>query len=139
MSLVLAEFCAPWSRSLRLTTAGSGGMLLVVVLVGLVMGPQHLPLWRTAMVGMPLCVLFGALPFVVRGYVVTERQIEVRCSHGDRAICEDGGPRWHDTAHARREIRPNQNAGRAHAIFRRPCEECRWRECVDARPVEQPL
>jgi Bacterial PH domain len=30
------------------------------------------------MVGMPLVVLLGALPFMVRGYVVTETHIEVR-------------------------------------------------------------
>jgi hypothetical protein len=30
------------------------------------------------MVGVPLLVLLGALPFMVRGYIVTDRQIEVR-------------------------------------------------------------
>jgi len=78
MRRVLAEFSAPWSRSLRLATVGSVAVLLVVMLAGLFMGPRQLPLWRAAMVGVPALVLLGALPFMVRGYVLTEEQIEVR-------------------------------------------------------------
>jgi hypothetical protein len=78
MRRVLAEFSAPWSRSLRLATVGSVAVLLVVMLAGLFMGPRQLPLWRVAMVGVPGLVLLGALPFMVRGYVLTEKQIEVR-------------------------------------------------------------
>jgi Bacterial PH domain len=78
MRRVLAEFSAPWSRSLRLATVGSVAVLLVVMLAGLFMEPRQLPLWRAAMVGVPALVLLGALPFMVRGYVLTEEQIEVR-------------------------------------------------------------
>jgi len=78
MRRVLAEFSAPWSRSLRLATVGSVAVLLIVILAGLFMGPRHLLLWRVAMVGVPALVLAGALPFMVRGYVLTEEQIEVR-------------------------------------------------------------
>jgi hypothetical protein len=78
MRRVLAEFSAPWSRSLRLATVGSVAVLLAVMLAGLFMGPRQLPLWRVAMVGVPALVLLGALPFMVRGYVLTEKQIEVR-------------------------------------------------------------
>lgn len=78
MSLVLAEFPAPWSRSLRLVSAGSVAVLLAVLLAGLLTGPRQLPVWRAAMVGVPLVVLLAALPFMVRGYVLTERHIEVR-------------------------------------------------------------
>jgi hypothetical protein len=78
MRRVIAEFSAPWSRSLRLATVGSVAVLLVVMLAGLSMGPRQLPLWRAAMVGVPALVLLGALPFMVRGYVLTEEQIEVR-------------------------------------------------------------
>jgi hypothetical protein len=78
MSLVHAEFSAPWSRSLRLTTAVSVAVLSAVMLAGLLIGPRQLLLWQLAMVGVPLVVLLGALPFMVRGYVLTEMHIEVR-------------------------------------------------------------
>jgi hypothetical protein len=78
MGLVIAEFSAPWSRSLRLVTALSVALLLTVALTGLVLGPRWPLAWRMAMVGVPLVVLLGALVFTVRGYVLTESQIEVR-------------------------------------------------------------
>lgn len=78
MRRVLAEFSAPWSRSLRLSTLWSVAVLMIVMLVGLFIWPRQLPLWRVVMVGVPALVLLGALPFMVRGYVLTERQIEVR-------------------------------------------------------------
>jgi len=58
MRRVLAEFSAPWSRSLRLATVGSVAVLMVVTLAGLFMRPRQLPLWRVAMVGVPGFVLF---------------------------------------------------------------------------------
>jgi hypothetical protein len=78
MRLVLAEFSAPWSRSLCLATAGSVAVLLVVMLAGLFTGPRQLFVWQVALVGVPLMVMLGALPFMVRGYVLTETHIEVR-------------------------------------------------------------
>lgn len=78
MTLVLAEFSAPWSRSVRVVTGASLAVLSLILLAGLFTGPQELPLWRVAMVGVPLMVLLGALPFMVRGYVLTESHIEVR-------------------------------------------------------------
>jgi hypothetical protein len=78
MSAVLASFSAPWGRALRLTTGGSAFVLLIIVLTGLLTGPRHFLVWRLAMVGLPLVLLLSALPFMVRGYVLTERQIEVR-------------------------------------------------------------
>jgi hypothetical protein len=78
MELILATFPAPWSRPLRLTTAASAALLLTVMLAGLFTGPRHFLVWQLAMVGLPLVILLGALPFMVRGYVLTERHIEVR-------------------------------------------------------------
>jgi PH (Pleckstrin Homology) domain-containing protein len=78
MTPVLASFHAPWGRSLRLTTAGSTAVLLIVLLLGLFTGPRHLLVWRAAMVGLPLLVLLAPLPFMVRGYIVTEGHLEVR-------------------------------------------------------------
>lgn len=71
------EFSAPWSNSVRLVTLGSVALLLLLVPAGLFTGPRHLLVWRLAMIAMPLGALFGALPFAVRGYVLTQRHLEV--------------------------------------------------------------
>jgi hypothetical protein len=78
MSFVLARFCAPWGRPLRLTTAATVAVLLVVLLTGVLIGPRNLPLWRLAMVGLPLVVGLAPVPFMVRGYLLTATHIEVR-------------------------------------------------------------
>ena len=78
MKRVLAEFTAPWGRSVFLATAVSVAVLLAVALAALAVGPRQLPLWRVAMVGAPLALLAAALPFMVRGYILTEDAIEVR-------------------------------------------------------------
>jgi hypothetical protein len=77
MGQVLAEFSAPWSRSVRLATATSIAVLLGVLMAGLLAAPRLLP-WRVAAVSLPLVVVLGALPFMVRGYVLTESHIEVQ-------------------------------------------------------------
>ena len=77
MGPALAHFSAPWSRSLRLATAGSVAVLMLVILAGLFTGPRLLLLWRIVMVGLPLAVLLSALPFMIRGYELTESHIAV--------------------------------------------------------------
>jgi len=78
MGLTVARFSAPWSRSLRVLTTAAVALLLALVLIGLLAGPRQLWVWRLAMVGVPLVVLVGSLLFMVRGYVLTESQIEVQ-------------------------------------------------------------
>jgi Bacterial PH domain len=78
MPFVIAEFSAPWGRSLRVMTSAAVAILLTVVLTGLLAGPRQLWVWWAAMVAMPLVVLCGSLLFMVRGYVLTDSQIEVR-------------------------------------------------------------
>ena len=63
---------------MRVATAASVAVLLLILLTGLLTGPRELPVWRVAMVGLPITVLLGALPFMVRGYALTESHIEVR-------------------------------------------------------------
>jgi Bacterial PH domain len=75
---IVAEFAAPWSRSLSAVTATAVAVLLLVILLGLLTGPRQLLLWRVAMIGVPLAVLLGSLPFMVRGYVLTDTHLEVR-------------------------------------------------------------
>jgi hypothetical protein len=78
MGLTVAQFSAPWSRSLRVVTIAAVALLLTLVLIGSLVGPRQSWLWRVAMLGVPLVVLVGSLLFMVRGYVLTESQIEVR-------------------------------------------------------------
>ena len=78
MGVAVAEFTAPWSRSLRLLTTLSVLLLLTLALTGSLLGPRQLLVWRLAMVGAPLVLLVGSLVFMVRGYVLTETRIEVR-------------------------------------------------------------
>jgi Bacterial PH domain len=78
MRQVVAEFSAPWSRSVSSLTAAAVALLLLLILAGLFSGPRQLLVWRLAMIGVPLAVLLGSLPFMVRGYVLTETHLEVR-------------------------------------------------------------
>src|SRR5437588_12413068 len=65
MTLLLAEFSAPWSRSVRVATVASVAGLSVMVLAGLFAGPHHLAAWRGVVVGCPVVVLPAALSFRV--------------------------------------------------------------------------
>jgi hypothetical protein len=49
-----------------------------MMLIGWLAAPRQPPLARAALVAVPLLVLLGALPFMVRGYLLTEQDIEVR-------------------------------------------------------------
>lgn len=80
MTVVLARFSAPWSRSLRITTTVSLLVLIAVTVVAALVGSKGLmplPL-RLGLVGLPVLVLVATLPFMVRGYLLTARQIEVQ-------------------------------------------------------------
>jgi len=52
-------------------------ILLAVTLAALFAGPRQLLAWR-ALSALPVLVLLGTLPFMVRGYVLTDKDIEVR-------------------------------------------------------------
>ena len=78
MEGVLAEFAAPWSRAVRLTSVASCALLGSLLLLGVWLGPQRHLVWRLAMIGVPLAVLLGSLPFMVRGYALTESHLRVR-------------------------------------------------------------
>jgi Bacterial PH domain len=78
MQRVLAEFSAPRSRSVSRVTAGTVAVLLAVAFAGLSLAPLPWLPWRLALVLVPLALLLAALPFMVRGYVLTEDSIEVQ-------------------------------------------------------------
>ncbi len=65
------EFHASWGKPLRVLSALSLGILMLIVILGLATGPRHLWIWRVAMIGAPLFVAIAALPFMVRGYTLT--------------------------------------------------------------------
>jgi hypothetical protein len=76
--MTLANFNAPWSRSLRLVSSVATAVLLSVALVGLLVLPSRPSFARPLMVALPLLILMTSLPFMVRGYTVTEASIRVR-------------------------------------------------------------
>ena len=61
-----------------MSTALTVALLLLVLLLGLSTGPRQLVVWRLAMVGVPLAALLGSMPFMVRGYVLTDHHLCVR-------------------------------------------------------------
>jgi hypothetical protein len=65
------EFRAPWSRTLRTASVLSVVVLAIVFAVGF-LARSHMP-WFGSFILMaaPLAVVAGALPFMVRGYVLT--------------------------------------------------------------------
>lgn len=72
------EFRAPWSRTLRAATLISVALLAVLAVSGLLAygrAPAHISL---LLIVVPCAILAGALPFMIRGYVLTEHSIVVR-------------------------------------------------------------
>ena len=63
---------------MRLLTTVAVTLLLLLVLIGSLVGPRQSWVWHVAMVGVPLLVLVGSLLCMVRGYVLTQSQLEVR-------------------------------------------------------------
>jgi len=76
--MILAEFNAPWSRSLRLVSGASTIVLLSVALLGVLVVPGRPSFARPLMVALPLFILLTSLPFMVRGYSITEAAIQVQ-------------------------------------------------------------
>jgi hypothetical protein len=75
---MIVEFRAPWGRSLKFGTALAVSILLVIALAGSLTGPRNLWIWRAAMVWLPLLIIATSLPFMVRGYALTEHTLEIR-------------------------------------------------------------
>ncbi|HZF17069.1 MAG TPA: PH domain-containing protein [Steroidobacteraceae bacterium] len=75
---MIVEFHAPWGRGLKLATGFSVTILLLLPVVGFTTGPHQLWVWPAAMIALPLFILLTALPFMVRGYALTEHTLEIR-------------------------------------------------------------
>jgi len=74
--MLRVEFKAPWSRSLRKSTALSTAILCAICAVGLLVSSGS-PLLRYTLAMLPFAVVLAASLFVVRGYVLTDDAIEV--------------------------------------------------------------
>src|ERR1700745_1525619 len=75
--MVRVEFKAPWSRSLRLSSAFSLALLAAMALAGLFGGTWLSVIGKLAMTVLPITLLLSTLPFMVRGYVLTENEIRI--------------------------------------------------------------
>jgi Bacterial PH domain len=73
------EFRAPWSKSLKVLTTFSLAVLALVTVVALSTAvPPQASFIRPLLVLVTVSVALGALPFMVRGYVLTEDAILVK-------------------------------------------------------------
>jgi hypothetical protein len=72
------EFRAPWSKSLKLLTTFSLAILAFVLVVASTAIPPQVPFIRPLLIVVTASVALGALPFMVRGYVLTEDALLVR-------------------------------------------------------------
>ncbi len=71
------NFTAPWGRSVKLITITVVTGLLALVAIGLAMA-DYGTAWLVAMVALPLVILLGTAPFMVRGYRLEGDQLRVR-------------------------------------------------------------
>jgi hypothetical protein len=70
------SFTAPWSRSLRCTTLVSVALLAALPLV--TAGTQAPMSARAAIIALPLLILAGSVPCVIRGYTLAGNRLLVR-------------------------------------------------------------
>jgi len=72
------RFSAPWSLAVKIITTLTLMLLLGVSFYGALFFPAAAPLpAKLAMTALPLAIVMGALPFLVRGYVLTPGELRV--------------------------------------------------------------
>lgn len=71
------EFRAPWGRALRIVTLVSVALLSALMIGGAIALARNALLAGMLMIVIPAVTLLGALPFMVRGYVLNEQSIVV--------------------------------------------------------------
>lgn len=80
------RFSAPWSLAVKIVTVVVLALLLGVSLVGLTAMPANTPaIACVALVVLPLAIVAGTLPFIVRGYVLRDGALLIErlgwCNH----------------------------------------------------------
>jgi hypothetical protein len=72
------HFHAPWSTAVKLITVLATGLLVGVAMVGSRSLPADTPgLARFLVQVLPIAIVLGTLPFMVRGYVITGRELRI--------------------------------------------------------------
>lgn len=72
------HFPAPWSTAVKIISVVATGLLLGIPVVGGRLLPGDTPeLGRFLIQVLPVAVWLGTLPFIVRGYVITERELRI--------------------------------------------------------------
>lgn len=74
----MGRFSAPWSSSLKVTSAMASSILAGVALIGLITGPRDEWIWQLSMVGLPALILLSAVPFLIRGYRIADGELEIQ-------------------------------------------------------------
>jgi Bacterial PH domain len=78
MASIVHEYSAPWSPSLRILTTVAVVLLLAVAVLGVLVGSQQSQLLGLVISAVPLVLLCASLLCLVRGYVLTGRELEIR-------------------------------------------------------------
>ena len=72
------RFSAPWCLAVKLTTVVVMALLLGITSIGSRALPDSTPwLARLAIAIVPLAILLGTLPFIVRGYIITGGELRI--------------------------------------------------------------
>jgi hypothetical protein len=74
----LKYYKAPWATSLKIATGISCAVLLGMTGWGLLGHPVFIPVRDLPMVVFPLCILFGGMLFIIRGYELTNDAVYVK-------------------------------------------------------------
>lgn len=72
------QFKAPWAASVKIATGLSCAVLLGMTGWGLFGAPVFIPVRDLPMVVFPLCILFGSMLFIIRGYELTKDAVYVK-------------------------------------------------------------
>ncbi len=72
------EFKAPWSRSLKIATVATSVLLGLIAIFGVFVLTDREIVAKAAIIGLPILILLGALPFVVLGYSLTQDEIQIK-------------------------------------------------------------
>lgn len=72
------RFSAPWGLAVKITTVAVVALLMGVSILGSRHLPDSTPLFaRLSATLLPLAILAGTLPFIVRGYVIADRELRI--------------------------------------------------------------
>ena len=72
------RFAAPWCLTVKIITVAVVALLLGVSIVGSQHLPDSTPLFaRLSATLLPLAILAGTLPFIVRGYVISDGELRI--------------------------------------------------------------